>query len=179
MASASCPCGLQQPVLARAGLRVVVAARIGEQNLVDADLRLAEGLGRASHVEPPDAIGLEIDVVEQVALAAFEAVDPVVQGALVVLAETLDIAQLEAGVLRLGGDDRQRGQRSIGKDVLADEGRPLLFVLVERRDDAVVQEGAAGLQQLFDGVEVGAEVLPADVLEHADAGDLVEGWDIV
>src|SRR5437879_2129195 len=41
--------------------------------------------------------------------------------------------------------------------------------------DAVVEEEAAWAEQIVDGAEVARQVLHADVIEHAQAGDLVEG----
>lgn len=72
-----------------------------------------------------------------------------------------------------------RGERAVGEDVRAHEAAPLLCQVTDlvsgSRGDRVVQEAAAGRGQAVRLGGVGLEALLADVLEHADRCDGVEG----
>ena len=142
-------------------------------------------MGGGGHVEPPrteDALAGEID---RALLLAHQARDPRAQSEHVVLAQALGVARLEA--LRFGRFDRdmQWPKPSVGEDVLVDEGVALpepAFDPLEARamacrvhaDDAVIEQESSRAQRTMQCGEVRREMVHADVLHHADAGDLVE-----
>ena len=69
------------------------------ERLVDADLAALEALGRAEHVEAPDALSLLADLGDGCVAAGGEVGDPAPQRERVVLAQRLDVADLEAAGL--------------------------------------------------------------------------------
>jgi len=152
----------------------VAVVRLAEERLADGDVAAAEGGGGTGHVEEPDAVGLLGDVVEKLALAGLEAVDPEAEGAVVVLAEVLDIADFKPGSLGGAHHFKERDEFAVGEDIAVNEGAG-----ADRRgggaDDAVVEEDSAGFEEPVGDAEVGGQVFEPDVLDHADAGDLVEG----
>src|SRR5215211_5139184 len=101
-------------------------------------------------------------------------------------AQILDVAHLEALPFR-GGDHRRGGhQITIGEDVSPNE---LVALPQASRNeienaampgllsahDPVVEKQTAWLQRAVRDTEVFVESLDADMLDHADARDLVEG----
>ena len=99
---------------------------------------------------------------------------PALQRQRVVLSERFGVARLEARLLHLGQDARERLELAVGEDEPPGEGLGVSLLLA-RADDAVVQQDAAGLQQLAQVGEVGRQLRRADVLDHPDARDLVVG----
>ena len=98
---------------------------------------------------------------------------PVAQRERIVLAQRLDVADLEAGFLHRRHDVGHRMQLTVREDVAGQEGVGRRGLGVQA-GDAVVEEQPAGTQQRVHGARIGVELLAADVLVHADAGDLVE-----
>ena len=89
------------------------------------------------------------------------------------LAQRLDTADLEPRALECADDVRQRVQLAVGKHVARDEriGRGRMR---DQAGDPVVQEQPAGPEQSGYRLRIVRELGAADVLVHADAGDLVE-----
>src|SRR5438105_575122 len=128
--------------------------RLREQGLDDPDAATAESVRRSRHVEAPHAIRLLAHQRDCFAAARLQAADPMAERKHVMLAQTLDVAQLEADALR-ARNDRRRGQDlAVGKNLAIDE----LAALPEPRrqprrnrrrprcldaHDAMIQEQAA------------------------------------
>ncbi|MDH6189218.1 hypothetical protein M2168_002250 [Streptomyces sp. CZ24] len=93
------------------------------------------------------------------------------------LAQRLQVADLEPGALQLGDGGADGGEFAVGEDVGVDEGVHVVggLVVLGAAGDLVIEEPSAGLEQ---GVQVvGVLQVPdgADVLGHADGGDRVVG----
>src|SRR5439155_11976377 len=84
------------------------------------------------------------------------------------------VSHLEARLLGRTQRHPDRRQLAVGKDVALDERRALLRRPPERPRDPVVQEDATRTKHVAHAAEVLGQELLADVLEHADARDLVE-----
>src|SRR5262249_16976054 len=109
-------------------------------------------------------------------VARLEVREPAAQRPRVVLAQALDVAHLEARVLERGDDVADLMELAVREDVALDEHRG---VGARRGDggppDAVVQEAAAGAQQLEEPAAVLVEAVAPDVLVHADRADRIVG----
>src|SRR5581483_5212361 len=100
-----------------------VFMRLGEQRLEDAHAPAAKPLCASGHVEAPDSICPLACRRRRRRGVALEARDPGAQGARVVLAEVLDIANFESGAL---GSEEALGDRNefaVWKDVTVQEAR--------------------------------------------------------
>ena len=102
-----------------------------------------------------------------------EALGPVAQRLGVVVAEALDVLGLEAGALERLEHARELQRLAVGEDVAVRE-RAGVGVGVAQAGDAVVEQPAARRQQRRELAGVLVDLLVADVLDHADAGDRVE-----
>lgn len=89
------------------------------------------------------------------------------------LAQRLDVDQLEIGLLELTNQVPERVEIAVGEDVAADES---VGPGIDRAQpgDPVVEEQTAGTQQVAYSPHVLAEPFATDVLVHADARHFVE-----
>src|SRR3546814_247903 len=94
-------------------------------------------------------------------------------GPRVVLAQRLDVAHLEPGVLHRPDRVADVQQLAVGEHVAAHEGAAPELRAADR-GDGVVEEPAAGGQQRRQRREVRIDAGLADVLGHADRGDGLE-----
>src|SRR5207253_6389026 len=113
------------------------------EDLVDLGAARFEVHGRGGHVQAPDAGPGQAHVGDGRVPVGLEVGDPLPQGEGVVLAQALEVPDLEARVLD-GVDDRAYlVQLAVGKDVAVDEAGPRETRAVTRRAaDGVVQEPA-------------------------------------
>lgn len=113
----------------------------GRDDLVDARAAFLERARAGSHVEPPDAVGRFIDLLQSVLAARLESFHPVAQRQRVMRSQSFDVVNFEPGALHAELDVADAIELAIGKDVTVDEpgGRRLFppFLIVR---DAVVEE---------------------------------------
>src|SRR5215211_2687455 len=124
---------------------------------------------RPRHEQAPDARAGAPHFGDSLVPASLEVPDPGAQRESVVLAQILDVAHFEAGLVDHRNNVADLMQLAIGEDVAVDEASPSEGPPLPRGPgDAVVEEAAAGLQQAIELLEVHPELREADVLEHAD-----------
>src|SRR5438105_636457 len=96
------------------------------------------------------------------------------------LAPRFDVVHLESGELEVGDGHGQVIECAAGKDVADDPAHggalsaPEALIFPRAYRDRMMEVEPARLEQTVDGLEIGCMVGKADVLEHADRGDLVE-----
>ena len=130
----------------------------------------------AGHVEPPHPGTAGAGQGDRLVPARLEVGDPGPQRQGVVLAQGLDVADLEAGLLERADHGRQRLELAVGEDVALDErasvdgssGGP------GGRAIAWLSSRPPGAQQRVQVRGVSGSRAQPDVLGHADAGDGVE-----
>ena len=143
------------------------------EHLVDRREAGLEARARRAQVQPPDAHALRAREPDALVVVLVQAPRPVAQRLGVVLAEALDRVGLEARVLEGVLHAREVQRRRVGEHVALGEG-PGLGVAVAQAGDAVVQQPAAGLEELMQALGVRVDRGGADVLDHPDRGDRVE-----
>ena len=89
------------------------------------------------------------------------------------LAQALHVAHLQPRSLEVGDHRSDLLQLSVGEDEAVADG--VVPGVSRPGGDAVVEDAAAGSQRVAETHGVLAHPGTADVLEHADAGDGVEG----
>src|SRR3954447_11041452 len=132
-----------------------------------------KSVARGAQVEAPDTRALRTSEPRGFVDVVVEPARPLAQGLGVVALEALDVLDLEAGSFQRELDPRQRQRVAVGEDVALGEWPGFGRVRVEARD-AVVQQPAAGRQEGAELLRVDVDLVLADVLDHADAGDRVE-----
>lgn len=110
-------------------------------------------------------------------MVRFQPAHPVAKCQGIVLAQAFHIPDFEAGFFGSPQACADRGQFTIGKDVDVGERTASIKVLAGPNGDPVVQEGAAGFEQLPGTGKVGRKQLYAHVFEHAhtDQG-VISAW---
>src|SRR5579875_1983931 len=164
------PGGEQLEAVERERMRPAAADR---EHLEHGDLARVERTRRAGHVELPGPGALAADEADGAIPGGAEVVDPVAQRERVVLAQRLDVTDLERLMLHRPDDPRERLKLAVGEDVARDERARVRRIVVQGRDPVVEQEPARP-EEVVDGADVARERGAADVLVHADARDLVE-----
>ena len=139
---------------------------------MDGDLVVGERHRRGGHVEPPHPRPLGADERHHLVPCALQVGDPRPQRPVVVLAQRLDVADLEAGALHRQHALADVDQLTVREDVAPDERR-----LPELRSadlaDGVVQQPTRRPQGTAQQPVVAVEVLVTDVLGHPDRRDRV------
>src|SRR5262249_13816528 len=130
----------------------------------------------AGEIDLPDAVALAAGQGDRLLAVLLEALRPLVAGARVVAPQRLDVGDLEARGSHLVQHERYVRELAVWKHVAVDEFSgtqpdPAAFRIGRR--DAVVHDDSVVGEQRADLPEVALQVLQADVLEHADARDLV------
>ena len=92
------------------------------EHLVDGDPAVVEADGRGRHVEPPDVGPGPADQGHRLVPVRLQVGHPAAQGPGVVLAQRLDVADLEAGPLHGQHHLADVEELAVGEDVAADEG---------------------------------------------------------
>src|SRR4051794_37880129 len=154
------------PVLPK--LRSCMAA-----HLVDRREPRLESAAGGAQIEPPDACALRARKPRRLIDVVVEPPGPVAQRLGVVVAEALDVVDLETCALERERDPRQVQWVRVGEDVALAE-RTRGRIVVAEPCDAVVQYPAAVDDQRAELRRVLVYPLVADVLDHADAGDRIE-----
>ena len=156
----------------------MAGTRVGfdREYLVDLCTPVFESGRATGHVQAPDTRPCRPDLRDCVLPRAFEVVHPRAQGQRVVLTEALDMARLEPCSLNTRHDRPDLVQLAVGKHVPVDEPASReARTLTEWPADPVVEQSAARPQQRVQSIEVLGKVSEADVFEHADRTDRVEG----
>ena len=111
---------------------------------------------------------------ERARVVLVQALRPVLERLGVVGVEALDGLRHEARALDREADARHVQRRGVGEDEALGE-RAGLGIGVPQAGDAVVEQPAPGAQERREPRGVRVDVRAADVLDHADRGDLVVG----
>ena len=136
-----------------------------------------ERVRRSGKVDAPNTELFLADFAPGSIGVALQAVDPVPQGACVVLAQSLRVDQLQSGAGETLDHPRHVRKLSARKDIILDEIADAAAQAIDAEPvvgDAVIEYQAAGLEDALYLAEVTRVVAHADMLEHADAGDLIE-----
>src|SRR4051812_3835494 len=141
-------------------------------HLVDRREAGVETIARGAQVQAPDANTLRPGKADRLVEVVVESLRPMAERLRVVVAEVLDVLDLEPRPFERERDARQVQGVGVGEDEALGE-RAGVGVGVSEPRDAVVQQAAAGLQQRCQLLGVDVDLLLADVLDHADAGDCV------
>src|SRR3954467_3750628 len=142
-------------------------------HLVDRREPRLESVAGGAQGAPPDAGALRARKPRRLVDVVVEPSGPVAQRLRVVVAEALDVVDLETCALERERDPRQVQWVCVREDVALAErtgGR----IVVAEPCDAVVQHAAAVDDQRAELRRVLVDPLVADVLDHADAGDRIE-----
>src|SRR5439155_191972 len=136
----------------------------------EAGRALREGDRRRGQIADPGAVDALTRQRPRARRVRLQTLGPLPRGARVVLAQALHVADLEARALEHVEDVAHVVHLAVGEDVALEElglraAPPMLLVR-----DAVVQEEAAGYQQLVDAGEVVRVVPDPEVLDDADGG---------
>src|SRR4029453_11343505 len=131
---------------------------------------------RGRHVQAPDARPAGADLGDGLVPTFLEVAHPRPERERVVLAQALEVTDLEPGALHRRDDAADLVQLAVGEDVAIDEAVALEACAagVRRPRDAVVQQTTAGSQQPPEPVEVHPKLREPYVLEHPDRADRVE-----
>src|SRR5262249_4776583 len=138
---------LPVPVLARERQAAAAAVGFDQQALMQAGGAIAETVRDRRQVNPVDAVTYLVGGGDRLGLPGLEPPRPVLQRQRVMLAQVLDVADVEPSFLGLDQQLRHRPQLPVGKDVAAAERPP--FRLRDHRTgaDAVTEEDTARRQQ--------------------------------
>ena len=137
---------------------------------------MGEGMRAAGEVDPPDAQPTFAGKLRELGQLRLERVRPEAEGAGVVAPQRFRIGDLQAGARDVRDRPGDMGQLAVGEHISGDEvpGTQADVATVGiGGGDAVLQGQAARLEQAVDDLEVGRQVLQADMLEHADRADPV------
>src|SRR5437660_10508685 len=157
--------------------QAAVGKRLADEQLEDRQPTAIECMRRAREIDPPDTEFLFSDLAPGRVCVRPKPVEPIPERARIVLAQGSRVDQLEA----VGGepfdDSRYVRDLSAREDVFLDEIADAAAEAVAAGPvmrDAMVEHQPAGLEDAPDLAEVARVVGDAYMLEHADAGDLVE-----
>src|SRR6202158_2090612 len=146
------------------------------EHLEDRQPATLECVSRARKVNPPDAEFFLADFATGSVGVGLEPVDPMPEGACVMLAQAFRVDDFQSFRRQTLHDSGNMHELAAGKDVFLDEiadtaAQAFRAELILR--DAVVENPSSGLEGAVYFPEVAREIMLADMLEHADAGDLV------
>src|ERR1022692_219855 len=164
-------------VLARRRMRQLsVGQRLTGEQLKDRQPSAFESVGRTGQVDAPDAEFFLANLATGRVSVGLQPVDPLPQGARVVLAQRLGVDDFQTFRGNALGDSRNMDELSARKDVFLHEiansaAQAFSAHLILR--EAVVEHPSAGLENPIDFPEIARKIMRADVFEHTDAGDLV------
>ena len=128
----------------------------------------------ARHVQVPDARPRAPRLGNRLVPRVFQILNPPTEREWVVLAQALEMTNLEAGRLDAGDDSADLLQLAVGEDVAVHE-RPTRkeWPTPGRPTDAVVEKEASRAEERAQAPEVEVELREAYVLEHANRRDSV------
>jgi hypothetical protein len=142
-------------------------------DLVDRREVVEEAVARGPQVQPPDPHALGARDPRRLVEVGIEALGPVAQRLGVVGLEVLHVPRDESRALQREQHDGELQRLAVGEHVALGE-RARRLVGVAQAGDAVVEEDPPGPQEAGELGPVAVDLLRADVLDHADAGHLVE-----
>src|SRR4051812_30228284 len=154
------------PVLPK--LRSCMAA-----DLVDRGEPSLEAVARRAQIQAPHTCALRTGQARGFVDVVVQPPRPVAQRLGVVIAEPLDVVDLEAGAFERERHAAEMQRVGIGEDVTLAE-RARFRIAVTQPGDAVVQHTPPVDNERAELLCIDVDLLLADVLNHADAGDCVE-----
>src|SRR6266852_3412524 len=164
-------------VIAGERQRVRRCAFLAGEHLVDVHPLVFEAVRAAGEIDLPDAVALVPCGRDRLLPVLFQALGPLEASQCVMTPQRLGVRNLEPRARHLAKHEREMRELPVREHVLVDEfprPQPHPAVVGVARSDAVIHDEAAFGQQRADFREIGREMTQADMLEHADARDLVE-----
>jgi hypothetical protein len=148
-----------------------------KQDLIHANVASAEGSRRTGHIQKPDAIR-DLRHMPQDCIGVLpQPLDPAAQGEFIVFPKVLNIPHLQTPRFRSLKRLAKGHELAIGKHIPIDE-RIFSGWRRIRACNAVIEKDTARFQNTLHNLEILRQVFQADVLEHADAGNLVDNLSI-
>ena len=146
---------------------------VGEQHLPE---RAGRGRGRSGatgqEVFPQPLETLVVFLVIELGVVALEVLQPAARGRRVVADHVLHVVDRHVAVLDVRGHLRERRRATAGEDVFLGEG--VARIVLGGATDAVHETHPVLGQHLLDVAEEGRIVAELQMLEHADAYNLLE-----
>src|SRR5713101_48741 len=145
--------------------------------LVDVHPLVFEAVRAAGEIDLPDAVALVPCGRDRLLPVLFQAPGPLDASTCVVAPQRLGVGNLEPRERHLAKHERKMRELPVREYVAVDEfprTQPHPAVIGIARRDAVIHDEPALGEQRPDFREISLEMAQADVLEHADARDLVE-----
>src|SRR5438105_4559421 len=146
------------------------------EQLEDRQPAALESVGRTCQINPPDAEFLLADLMAGSVGVRLKPVDPMPKGACVVLAQAFRVDDFQSFRGHSLDDPRNVHELTAGKDVFLHEiadAAAQAYRAEQILRDAVIENPSSRLEGAVYFPEVAREIMLADMLEHADAGDLV------